>query len=347
MLKKFLIFIFVLGLLGLAAGSIFLTWGYHYITRDLPQLTTIEDYRPPAVSLVRARDGTLVAEFFRDERRYPAKLSEVPVMVRNAFLAAEDASFYKHAGIDPVSILRAVVKNIRQGEARQGGSTITQQVVKNMLLTPERKIQRKIKEAILSYRLEKRFNKDEILEIYLNQIFFGNTAYGIKAASRLYFNKELDQITLAEAAILAGLPKAPSRFSPITHPAQAKRRQKYVLNQMVKEGFVSAQEAEQALREKVQVYPASAQNIYHAPYYISEVRRILSERWKDLDVDVDGLEIFTALDVPADRMATAALQKGLREVDKRRGWRGPIGRVENASHQTFIEHFSVPEHGEV
>jgi len=258
--------------------------------------------------------------------------------VRNAFLAAEDASFYSHKGIDPVSILRAVLKNLESGSARQGGSTITQQVVKNLLLSTERNIQRKIKEAILSYKLEEHLSKDEILEMYLNQIFFGNSAYGIKAAALIYFHKEPSQLSLAEGAMLASLPKAPSRYSPLANVGRAKRRQKYVLDQMVKAHFTTREEADKALNEKVESYRADQNNIYAAPFYVAEVRRIMLEsaQWRSYDIDVDGLEIHTALDLTADRMASAALRKGLREVDKRRGWRGPIGTIPGADVKQFI-----------
>lgn len=336
MLRKLFWLTLFLALLGALAGASFLGWGYFYITRDLPRLSTIEDYRPSGVTRVFSSDGTLIAEFFR-ERRYPVKLSEVPEMVRNAFLAAEDASFYKHPGIDPISILRATIKNLQTGTAKQGGSTITQQVVKNLLLTPEKNIKRKIKEAILSYRLEQKFTKDEILEIYLNEIFFGNTAYGIKAAAHTYFHKSLDQLTLAEAALLAGLPKAPSRYSPLSNLEQSKRRQRYVLNQMVRAGFVSQEEANQALDTKIEVFPASFTNIYHAPYYVSEVRRVFNERWHEMDVDTDSLVIRTNLDLQATSLAISALRRGLREVDKRRGWRGPIGRVSKDDEPAFLE----------
>lgn len=323
MLRRLILIVLVLCLVGATVGGVFVTWGYFYITRDLPRLETVEDFTPPLVSQVFASDGQLVGEFYT-ERRYPAKIDQIPPLVRNAFLAAEDANFYHHAGIDIFSILRALKENLLVGQARQGGSTITQQVVKNLLLTPEKKITRKIKEAILSYRLEKRLSKNDILEIYLNQIFFGNSAYGVRAAAKLYFHKELKDVSIAEAAILAGLPKAPSKFSPILNAERARRRQQYVLHQMAKAGFITEEQATQARQERVRVYPATSQNLFQAPYYVGEVRRILSERWKDLNPDNDGLQIYTALDVKADRLATKALRVGLREVDKRRGWRGPL-----------------------
>lgn len=339
MLRKLILFTVFLCLVGALVGGGFLFWGYYYITRDLPQLSTIEDYKPAAVSKVYANDGTLIAEFFHDERRYPVKFKDVPAMVRNCFIAAEDASFYQHKGIDPQSIIRAFVKNLQTGSAKQGGSTITQQVVKNLLLTSEKKVTRKIKEAILSYRLEERFSKDEILEIYLNQIPFGNSAYGIKAAAWVYFQKQLDQLTLGEAALLAGLPKGPSKYSPIKNMKAAKRRQGYVLSQMVKAGFAKKEDADAAVNQEVVLNLAGPQNIYHAPYYVREVRTILGERWKDYNPDIDGLEIYTAVDLKAEAMAIKGLRKGLKEIDKRRGWRGPIKTMPTADIAQFNKEY--------
>lgn len=324
----------IIGMLLIIAGGVFLFWGYHYITRDLPDLESVKSYNPSAVTSLHAADGTLIAEFF-EERRYPVPLAEIPPMVRNAFLAAEDVNFYSHPGIDPVGIFRALIKNLRAGEARQGGSTITQQVVKNLLLTPERSLERKAKEAVLSWLLEKRLSKDEILELYLNMIFFGNTAYGIKAAAHVYFHKELAELTVAEAAMLAGLPKAPSYYSPHAHPERAKKRQRYVLQQMAKAGFISEDEGRGAARSELQVYRGSAQNVYHAPYYVAEVRRNLVEKWPQYMIDRDGLRIDTAVDLVAYEMAERALQRGLRDADKRRGWRGPLAQITGADQKTF------------
>ena len=326
MIRKVFLFILTSSLAVAIVGALFAAWGYFYLIRDLPRLTRIEDYKPPAVTRVLARDGTLIAEFY-SERRYPVKLKDVPDVIRRAFLAAEDASFYSHHGIDLVSILRAVYKNIESRDAKQGASTITQQVVKNLLLTSKKTWDRKGREAILSFRLERRFSKDEIFEIYLNQIFFGNSAYGIKAAAKLYFHKELADVTLAEAAILAGLPKAPSKYSPLKDLELSKQRQRHVLARMVDAGFITQAQREQALKEDVKVYPASDQNIFHSPYYVGEIRRVFADQWKNIDLDSDGLEIVTAVDTKADQMAARALQTGLREVDKRRGWRGPQSQM--------------------
>lgn len=328
MLRKAALFFIALGVIFVLVGGAFAVWGYFYVTRDLPPLLTAEEYKPQAVSKVFSSDGTLIGEFFR-ERRYPVSIKEVPEIVKQAFIAAEDSAFYSHPGLDPLSILRALIKNIQSGEASQGGSTITQQVVKNLLLTSEKKLTRKIKEAILSYRIEKQLTKDEILGMYLNQIFFGNTAYGIRAACEVYFRKPLSKITLAEAALLAGLPKAPSRFSPISNMPRAKQRQRYVLDRMVQAGFITKEMADAAYNEDVKVYQASLQNFFEAPYYLAEVRRILQEEFRDLDIDGDGLEIYTPLDLTAQRYVRASLRKGLRDVDKRRGYRGPVAKVKD------------------
>ncbi len=338
MFKKIFIVLFFLALLFGATSVVFAVWGYYYITRDLPELFSADDYKPPLVSSVYSEDGKLVAEFWK-EKRYPVKLSEVPPVVRNSFIAAEDSAFYSHPGLDPFSIARAFIANMRSGETKQGGSTITQQVVKNLLLSPEKKIARKIKEAILSYQIEKRLTKDEILEIYLNQIFFGNQAYGVKAAARAYYHKELNQLNLAESTMLAGLPKAPSKFSPLKNYQRAKRRQRYVLEQMVKAGFISAGEADQALKEKLEMYRESPRKIFEAHYYVDEVYRVFLDKWKDYDLENDGLRIETALDLNATSEARAALQDGLKKIDKRRGWRGPVAGMA-ASRDEFIKKYA-------
>lgn len=339
-MKRLIIFLAVLGFLGVVAGGAFVTWGYYYVTRDLPKLESVDDFSPAAVSSVQAADGTLIAEFF-EERRYPVKINEIPPFLRNAFVAAEDASFYSHPGIDVVSIFRAMIKNLLAGTMKQGGSTITQQVVKNLLLTSEKKVTRKIKEAILSYRLEKRLSKDDILEIYLNQIFFGNRSYGIKSAVHNYFHKELSQVTLAEAAMLAGLPKAPSRYSPLTNYPEARRRQLYVLGQMVEAGFVSAEAAKAAEGEKVEVFPAVESNILAAPYFVSEVRRDLQTRFKNLRPDVDGLKIVTTLDLRAENALEKGLREGVLTADKRQGWRGPLEQLTGDARAAYLEKYAA------
>ena len=341
MLKKFLLFCVCMVLLLVLVAAAGLTYAYHYFARDLPRFDSMADYRPYAASQVYAADGTLVAEFYK-ERRYPVTLNEVPVFVRQAFLAAEDASFYNHPGIDPISIIRALVKNIQTGHSKQGGSTITQQVVKNLLLTREKSLERKVKEAILAYRIEHKLSKDQILEIYLNQISFGHNAYGIKAAARVYFHKELDQLTLAEAAMLGGLPQAPTRYSPIRNLSAAKRRQKYVLEQMLHAKFLPSKAlVDEACSQELKVYPPGQARVQTAPYYSDAVFEMFQQQWPEYNIKTDGLQIYTPLDLEAYTTAGRALRRGLREVDKRRGWRGVLEYLADDREQRFREKYGM------
>ena len=325
MIKKIFGLFFLLGLIALFGGILVAVAGYYYFSRDLPDFQSVSDYKPFLTTQVFAADGTPVGEFF-EERRYLASIDQIPVHVRQAFLAAEDASFYHHPGIDLISIARAMVKNLQTGSVKQGGSTITQQVVKNLLLTRERSLERKAKEAILAYRLETQLTKDDILSLYLNQIFLGNTAYGIKAAARAYYHKDLNDVTIAEAAMLAGLPKAPSKYSPVSNFDAARNRQLYVISQMRKAGFITTEQAQAAREEKLQIFRANTQPFDQAHYYMSEVRRLMERDYSQYSLTVDGLQIQTALDLTAYRLAEQSTRKGLREVDKRRGWRGPIAK---------------------
>jgi penicillin-binding protein 1A len=208
---------------------------YFYFARDLPSTESLKDFRFSSPSIVYSDDGEVIAEFFA-EKREVVPLDRVPAHLVQAFVAGEDARFFRHGGIDYTAILRALYRNLFSGEIIQGGSTITQQVVKSLLLTPERTFSRKAKEAILAYRIERDLSKEEILFLYLNQIYLGNGAYGVAAASEVYFGKPVQDLSLAESALLAGLPRAPSRNAPSHHPAQARRRQTYVFQRMEEEG---------------------------------------------------------------------------------------------------------------
>ncbi len=326
---KFLfLFTFIVGLISTAAGLIVGMYFYIRLTRDLPKLERISDYRPQAATSIYAADGSLMGELY-DKRRYPVKLQEVPKVLQNAFLAAEDANFYHHQGIDFVSILRAVTINLRGGSAKQGASTITQQVVKSLLLSREKTYERKAKEAILSYRIEKALTKDEIFTIYLNEIFLGNTAYGVKAAARVHFRKDLQSLTLAESAFLAGLPKSPSYLIEVKHRTDAKHRRHYVLQQMLKNRMISASEAEQADAEPIRIYPPENQRLRGTEYYFTHAAEVLKHELKKLNkrwtpTDPGGFVVKTNADVQGNRIAIRALQNGLRAIDKRRGWRGPL-----------------------
>jgi len=343
MLKKIIIFLLIVGIVAVGGAAFGIVWGYNYYARDLPKFSSIEEYAPPAASIVYAADGTPAGEFYLpEERRYPVKLEEIPLIVREAFLAAEDTSFYHHPGIDIVSIFRALIKNIQTKSSKQGGSTITQQVVKNLLLTREKSIERKVKEAILAYRIEHSLTKDQILEIYLNQITFGHNTFGVKAAAKVFYHKELSELTIGEAAILAGLPKAPSKYSPLRSMDAAKKRQKYVLGRMQKAGFITEEERIEAYNQELKVYSDSRSRLMLAPYYLDAVQKDFAEKWKNYDIERDGLKIYTALDLKAYGFAVHAVQKGLREVDKRRGWRGPKASFSVEAESQYKRNFTIP-----
>ena len=301
---------------------------YLSIVRDLPDLHRIEDYRPPLASSVYDRDGRLIGEFF-DERRRLVPLQEIPRHVVLAFVAGEDDNFFTHGGIDLRSILRAAWVDLTSGEIVQGASTITQQTVKSLLLTPERRFDRKIKEMILARRLEERFTKDEILTLYLNQIYFGSGAWGISEAARTYFGKPVGALSVSEGALLAGLPKAPSRFSPNVNPASAEERRLYVLGRMAELGFIDARTHEEAVKQRPRITgPAERDDIDTAVWMTEEVRRLLFDRLGSEAVLRGGLRIETTLDLHLQRSARAALRAGLEALDRREGWKGPLRRVE-------------------
>ncbi len=327
MIRKLIIGSLIIGLIVTATGLVGGLYFYFRLTRDLPRMEKISDYVPKAVSSIYAEDGTLIGEIY-EEKRYPVPFSEIPPLLKNAFLAAEDANFYRHPGIDFISILRAVWVNLRKKSNVQGASTITQQVVKSLLLTKEKTYERKIKEAILSYRIEQALTKDEIFSIYLNEIYLGSNAYGVQAASRTHFHKDLKDLNLAEIAFLAGLPPKPSAYSKKEHREEALGRQHYVLDQMLKNQMISPEEAKEAREFTLTLYPANNQKIFHAPYYVSHVISLLGEleatRKENFLTNPGGYQVYTTADLRANTLAQAAVRRGLLEVDKRRGWKGPL-----------------------
>jgi penicillin-binding protein 1A len=299
---------------------------YRHLAADLPRIDSLVDYRPPIISSVYADDGRKIGEFYT-ERRIVVDLDQIPQRLRQAFVAAEDSRFYQHRGIDLVGIARAFFKNLEAGTIVQGGSTITQQVTKSFLLTPERSYSRKIKEAILAYRIDRVFSKDEILYLYLNQIYLGHGAYGVAAAAENYFDKPVADLSLAECAMLAGLPQAPSRYSPFSHPERARQRQRYVLNRMVEEGMVSPAEARAAAETELEIKPRRNWFFEEVPVYTEHVRRYVIERYGEKRLLNDGLQIYTAVDTAAQKAARNEIDKGLRALDKRRGYRGPLEQL--------------------
>lgn len=303
--------VLALGLAVLAGVALYLQ-----VDRSLPSTQSLKNYHPPLVSSVYAADGTLIGEFFT-ERRYLVPLKDIPPKLVKAFLASEDVRFYEHGGVDLIGIVRAFLKNIEAGEIVQGGSTITQQVVKSLLLTPERTWLRKLKEAMLAYRIDHSLSKDEILYLYLNQIYFGSGAYGVEAAARTYFDKHVGDLTLAEAAVLAGLPKAPSRFSPFHNLPVAKERQEYVLRRMAEVGFITVEEAKKAYAEPLHLTKPKHWTWKELNSFTEEVRRQVEARYGREGLYKEGLSIHTTLDPRAQEIAQRALDAGLRELDKR------------------------------
>jgi penicillin-binding protein 1A len=322
-LRRWILFLSLLVLVLGLAGAGALVAGYYYISADLPQINTLMDYRPPIITKVFSDDGRVIAEFFK-ERRIVVPLAQVPPLLVQAFIAAEDARFFQHPGFDTIGILRAFIKNLEAGAIKQGGSTITQQVTRSFLLTPERSYIRKIKELILSYRIEKAFSKEEILFLYLNQIYLGHGAYGVEAAAQNYFGKSVGELTLAECAMLAGLPQAPSRYSPFRRPEQARQRQLYVLTRMVEDGAISTAEAAEARDVVLDV--KARRNIYieEVPFYAEHVRRTIEARYGTEALYTQGLRIFTAVDIELQKAAEQEVLKGLIELDRRQGYRGPL-----------------------
>jgi len=259
------------------SGGFAIVGVYFYLNEDLPQISSLKDYRPPVITAVFSDDNRKIAEFYK-ERRVVIPLSNIPKMLIEAFIAAEDARYYKHKGIDFFSIIRAFFKNVEAGTIVQGGSTITQQVTKSFFLTPEKNCARKIKEAILAYRIDRRFTKEEVLFLYLNQIYLGHGAYGVEAASENYFGKPVEELNLAECAILAGLPQAPSRYSPFRYPERAKQRQIYVLNRMVSEGYITNIQATEAINTRLDIKPRRNWYIEEVPVYAEYVRRYVEKK---------------------------------------------------------------------
>ncbi len=331
LLLRFFGFLFataaILGLIAAAGVGIFI-WQQ---AQDLPDHATLEKYEPPIMTRLHAVDGSLIAEY-ANERRLFLPIQAVPSMVIQAFLAAEDKNFFQHGGIDVSGIARAVVTNLEnygRNVPAQGASTITQQVAKNFLLTNERSMDRKIKEALLAVRIEQTFSKEKILELYLNEIYLGLSNYGIAAASLNYFDKSVHELTVAEAAYLAALPKGPNNYHPFRKAAEAVGRRNWVIDRMVQNGFVSDEDGRKAKDQPLGVTARASQaHVYTAQYYAEEVRRVLYEKYGGKGLYDGGLSVRTALDPQLQEMAKKALSDGFVKFDEARGWRGPVKTIE-------------------
>ncbi|MBI4401645.1 MAG: PBP1A family penicillin-binding protein [Nitrospirae bacterium] len=308
--------VLVCAVAGLAAGVV---W---YFSLDLPPLDTLQEYQPSVVSRVYSDDRQVIGQYYV-ERRILAPLADIPQALIQAVIAVEDARFFEHPGLDVIGILRAVWTNLRRGGKVEGASTITQQLARSLFLSPERTYGRKFRELILAYKIELILSKEQILEMYLNQIYFGQGAYGVGAAAQTYFGKNLADLSLAESAFLAGLPKSPNNYSPFKNPERAKKRQEHVLARMEEAGFITETERQEAGAQLLSFRHPVAEQI--APYFIEYVRQQLMAKYGETMVYKGGLEVFTTLNVDMQKAAEQAVLKGLRELDKRQGWRGPIG----------------------
>ncbi len=336
--KISLIVLLLMGFLGI--GS--LAGLYFWASSDLPGFKNITDYNPPLVTTVYTRNNKVLGYFYK-EKRFLVRMDEMTPLLPKAFLAAEDASFYEHDGVDFTAISRAFVANMKKGARTQGGSTITQQIIKRLLLSPEKSYKRKLKEAILAFRLEHYLEKDEILTIYLNQIYLGAGAYGVEAASRIYFGKHVQELTIAECALLAGLPQAPSRYDPYRHPEKAKARQLYVLGQMYAHGWITRDEYNKAVDQPLVYKRMEDPSWQHGAYYLEEVRRWLIDKYGEDTVYYGGLNVYTACDLKHQDAAEAAVKDGLENSTFRRGWRGPLMELTPAEYADFLSSEVVPE----
>ncbi len=287
---------------------------------NLPSLDRLTDYRPKQPLRIYTEDGSVIGEF-GEERRAVVRLKDTPKFMRQAILAAEDERFYRHGGVDSIGVLRAALSNVISGGAKEGASTITMQVARNFFLTSEKTLRRKLNEALLAIKIEHALSKDDILEIYLNHIYLGQRAYGFAAAAQIYFGKPLDKINLAEAAMLAGLPKAPSAYNPVVNPTRAKSRQVYVLGRMKTLGYISADEYERAKGQRLPV-KYSPQNFEAAAPHLAElVRQRMYQKYGDA-IYVSGMKVYTTLRLADQRAAVAGVRQGILEFHRRRGYAG-------------------------
>ncbi len=303
------------------AGALLGVVGLLLLNDRLPSLDAMLDYRPRIPLRVYSADGQLIGEF-GEERRTFVRIDDVPAVMKNAVLAAEDTRFFEHAGVDPVGVARAAMANVFAGGTEQGASTITMQLAREFFLSKERTYTRKIVEILLALRIEDTLSKEQIFELYLNQIYLGKRSYGFAAAARTYFDKSLSELSAAEAAVLAGLPKAPSRFNPMVNPARAIERQRYILGRMREAGFLTPAEYETAMTERLVFSTPRADYPVEAPYVAELARQLAFDLYQE-DIYTAGLKVYTTIDPEHQAAANAALEKGVVEYDRRHGFRGP------------------------
>ncbi len=331
LILRFFGFLFAAGTIVFVVGVAAAAGVLWHFSKGLPDYSQLKDYEPPVITRVHASDGSLIAEYARERRLY-IPIQAVPKLVIDAFLAAEDKNFYEHGGLDFIGIARAAVsyvENFGSNRHPQGASTITQQVAKNFLLSNEVSFSRKIKEALLALKIERTYSKDKILELYLNEIYLGLGAYGIASASLTYFDKSVHELTIADAAYLAALPKAPNNYNPFRQHDRALERRNWVIDRMVEAGFVKPDDAEKAKKQPLAVTrkPTSA-HVFAAEYFAEEVRREILDRYGEKKLYEGGLSVRTTLDPKLQMLARKVLLAGFERYDEAHGWRGPVSRID-------------------
>ena len=325
LLVRFLGFLFAAGTVVFLVGVAGVAGAIWHFSKDLPDYSQLQDYEPPVMTRVHASDGALLGEYSKERRLY-LPIQAVPKLVINAFLAAEDKNFYEHGGIDFTGMARAAVlyaQNYGSNRRPQGASTITQQVAKNFLLTNEVSFARKIKEALLAMRIERAYSKDRILELYLNEIYLGLGAYGIAAASLVYFDKSVNELTISEASYLAALPKAPAALHPVRNRDRAIERRNYVIDRLVENGWIKQADADKARKDQLIVTSrGNGAHIFAGEYFAEEVRRDIFERYGEKKLYEGGLSVRATLDPKMQVMARKTMAAGLVNYDEAQGWRG-------------------------
>jgi penicillin-binding protein 1A len=344
MLRFLIICLKLLAFLGVI-GIVVLAYIIYHYSRDLPDYSQLKEYHPPCVTRIYSADGKLIEEYAKEHRIF-VPIGSVPKSLVEAFIAAEDKNFYDHAGIDIFSIIRAAISNISNimnHRRVEGGSTITQQVVKNFLLSPERSMDRKIKEAILSYMLSKAFTKDQILELYLNQTYLGKGAHGVAAAALAYFNKSVEELTIAESAVLASLPKAPSKYNPEKNYERATARRNYVISRMYDDGYITEEEARAAIASPIKLAEHDKVQTVTADYYAEQIREEVIGMFGEEYFYTAGLTVITCMDSVYQKAAATALRNGIRAYDTKKGYRGPIKKITLDNWKEKIQEIPNPE----
>ncbi|MBI5183051.1 MAG: PBP1A family penicillin-binding protein [Nitrospinae bacterium] len=324
-LKPFIKIISLLSLLVIFISIIAGIGIYYKFSRNLPDIRSLKSYKPSLITKVYSDTDELIAEFYV-EKRILVSLGRIPSYLKNATIAVEDANFFKHNGLDFGGLLRAFLINLKAGKVVEGGSTITQQIAKTMFLTSERTLYRKIREAILAYRIEKEFSKEEILELYLNQIYYGHGAYGVEAAAEIYFGKHVEDLNLPESALIAGLPRAPAAYSPYFALDRTIDRLRHSLGRMVEEGYITHEEEKNAIETELK-FEERRKKKNDAPYFVEYVRQYLEDKFGSTILYHGGLKVYTTVNMEFQRAAQEAIIEGLRQADKRYGYRGAIGNI--------------------